>query len=109
MSGTDLAELKRLKENLPDGHPGIRVQPATLETIPGAIETLSILGVTIQIVSGIAAQVAAAWLYDWLKTKPAGAGMELRINGVKADPAEDLERLLKKKVKVPEKKAKNRS
>lgn len=97
-SGSDLAELKNLKQQISKKHPEIKVQKANLETLPGAIDTLSVLGVTISVMADDIPQVVSTWLYDLLKKGSPEAKIALHINGVRVSSPQQVETIVKKQV-----------
>jgi hypothetical protein len=78
----------------------ILVDNIELQSIPGAIETLSILGITISILSGVIAQVAGALIYDLFKKNKSKKDLVVYINGNQVSSKEEIYQLLEgKKIK----------
>jgi hypothetical protein len=78
--GKDRLALTSIKKNMPKSKE-ISVESAELESVPGVIETLSVLGVIITVVGGVVSQVAGAWIYDFFKEKKGKKGIEVYVNG----------------------------
>ena len=87
----DKEQLAALKKAFPNSK-DVKVESAELESIPGAIETLSVLGVTISVVAGIVSQVAGAWIYELFKKKKGKNEVEVFVNGNRVATKEDIEK-----------------
>jgi hypothetical protein len=98
-SGSNYPELVKLKQQLSKRHKQIKIDKANLETLPGAVEPLSVLGITVSVEPDNSVVIVGEWLYDLLKTKSPDAMIELQINGAKVSSREEITSVLEKRLK----------
>lgn len=96
ISSEALQNLKALRDGLSkDANATVKVESATIETQPGAAETISFLAIMISFASGLSSQVLGAWLYDkFLKPKSEGPAYRLHINGKEISTRAELQDLV---------------
>jgi hypothetical protein len=102
-SGSNYPELIKLKQEVSKRHKDIKIEKANLETLPGAVEPLSVLGVTLSIIAENSVAIVGDWLYGLLKAKSPDAMIELHIDGVKVRSREEITAVLEKRLKAGKK------
>lgn len=102
----DRKHLDKLKSDFTSNR-DLNVESIDLQSVPGAIETLSVLGVTITILGGVVSQLIATWVYDLFKKKKNSADVELFIDGNRIKTKEQLFELVGVKKEKKSKKKKD--